>query len=563
MKMDWKRIGEILEGLGLIDRDGLKAAVDEQSDTGELLGEVLVRRSRVSPQDMAGALAMQFGIEQGSSGGFPDEQVCLPGKPSAEFLKHNSIVPVAVSDKSIKAAMARPQDPWPAAALRALTGLSVQRAVATESDIQEAIARLYDGRKDLGSIIDGMDEKEGFETVASDVESLKEAALEAPVINLVNIIIQRAIEKRASDIHIEPFESTLKVRYRVDGILYLSESLPRKLQSVVASRIKLMARLNIAERRLPQDGRIAFGPKGSEVDIRVSTIPTLFGESVVMRLLDQKGVLTMRALGFRESAMEAFSRLIRQPHGMVLVTGPTGSGKSTTLYAALSAIDSSAKKVVTIEDPVEYNIEGVNQIQVKPQIGFTFANGLRSIVRQDPDVIMVGEIRDAETAGIAIHSALTGHLIFSSLHTNDAPGAAARLLDMGVEGYLISSSFLGVLAQRLVRVLCGKCKSACKPGDREKSLLEAAGLCPNNGVGLFRGLGCEDCGGTGYAGRTGIFELMVMTDSLRALVSERKGSGEIKAAAVAEGMAELRADGLIKALDGITTIEEVERVTLD
>ena len=561
--MDWKRIGEILEGLGLIDRDSLKAAVDEQSATGELLGEVLVRRSRVSPQDMAGALAMQFGIEQVSSGGFPDEQVCLPGKPSAEFLKHNSIVPVAVSDKSIKAAMARPQDPWPAEALRALTGLSVQRAVATESDIQEAIARLYDGRKDLGSIIDGMDEKEGFETVASDVESLKEAALEAPVINLVNIIIQRAIEKRASDIHIEPFESTLKVRYRVDGILYLSESLPRKLQSVVASRIKLMARLNIAERRLPQDGRIAFGPKGSEVDIRVSTIPTLFGESVVMRLLDQKGVLTMKALGFRESAMEAFSRLIRQPHGMVLVTGPTGSGKSTTLYAALSAIDSSAKKVVTIEDPVEYNIEGVNQIQVKPQIGFTFANGLRSIVRQDPDVIMVGEIRDAETAGIAIHSALTGHLIFSSLHTNDAPGAAARLLDMGVEGYLISSSLLGVLAQRLVRVLCGKCKSACKPGDREKSLLEAAGLCPNGDFDLFRGLGCEECGGTGYAGRTGIFELMVMTDNLRALVSERKGSGLIKAAAVAEGMAELRADGLIKALDGITTIEEVERVTLD
>jgi len=324
-----------------------------------------------------------------------------------------------------------------------------------------------------------------------------------------------------------------------------------------------MARLNIAERRLPQDGRIAFGPKGSEVDIRVSTIPTLFGESVVMRLLDQKGVLTMKALGFRESAMEAFSRLIRQPHGMVLVTGPTGSGKSTTLYAALSAIDSSAKKVVTIEDPVEYNIEGVNQIQVKPQIGFTFANGLRSIVRQDPDVIMVGEIRDAETAGIAIHSALTGHLIFSSLHTNDAPGAAARLLDMGVEGYLISSSLLGVLAQRLVRVLCGKCKSACKPGDREKSLLEAAGLCPNGDFDLFRGLGCEECGGTGYAGRTGIFELMVMTDNLRALVSERKGSGLIKAAAVAEGMAELRADGLIKALDGITTIEEVERVTLD
>lgn len=561
--MGWKRIGEVLGTMAVIETDELKAAVDEQSTTGELLGEVLIRRGRVTPQEMTRALAAQLGIEQVFADGFPSTPVCLSDKLSALFLKHNSIVPVAVADGSIKVAMARPQDPWAAEALRAFTGLSVQRAVATESDIQEAIARLYDSRRDLGSIIEGMDEKEEIVSQASEVESLKEAALEAPVINLVNIIIRRAIEKRASDIHIEPFETSLKVRYRVDGILYLSESLPRKLQPVVASRIKLMARLNIAERRLPQDGRIAFGPKGSEVDIRVSTIPTLFGESVVMRLLDQKGVLTMKALGFREKSMEAFSRLIRQPHGMVLVTGPTGSGKSTTLYAALSAIDSSAKKVVTIEDPVEYNIEGVNQIQTKAQIGFTFANGLRSIVRQDPDVIMVGEIRDAETAGIAIHSALTGHLIFSSLHTNDAPGAAARLIDMGVEGYLISSSLLGVLAQRLVRVVCAKCKAAYKPSSREKRVLEAAGLCPEADFELFRGLGCDECGGTGYAGRTGIFELMVMTDRLRTLVSERKGSSEIKAAAVEEGMAELRTDGLIKALDGITTIEEVERVTLD
>lgn len=561
--MNWKRIGEVLETLAIVKDDDLKAALDEQSATGELLGEVLVRRGRVSPDDIARALADQLGIEQILAGDFPDEPVSLPGKLSALFLKHNSIVPVDAADGTLKVAMARPQDPWPAEALRALTGLGVQRAVATESDIQESIARLYEDRRDLGSIIEGMNEKEGSEANINDVESLKEAALEAPVINLVNIIIGRAIEKRASDIHIEPFENSLNVRYRVDGILYLSESLPRKLQPVIASRIKLMARLNIAERRLPQDGRIAFGPKGSEVDIRVSTVPTLFGESVVMRLLDQKGVLTMQSLGFREKSMEAFSRLIRQPHGMVLVTGPTGSGKSTTLYAALTAIDSSAKKVVTIEDPVEYNIEGVNQIQTKPQIGFTFANGLRSIVRQDPDVIMVGEIRDAETAGIAIHSALTGHLIFSSLHTNDAPGAAARLIDMGVEGYLISSSLLGVLAQRLVRVVCAKCKTAYKPSSREKSLLKAAGLCPNADFELFRGLGCDECGGTGYAGRTGIFELMVMTDRLRTLVSERRGSNEIKAAAIEEGMAELRADGLSKALDGITTIEEVERVTLD
>ncbi len=562
MIMKWKRIGEVLESLAVVGSEDLKAAIDEQNATGELLGEVLVRRGRVSPQEVVRALAAQLGIEQLIAGSFPDEPVCLPDKLSPLFLKHNSIVPVAVSDGSLKVAMARPQDPWPAEALRAFTGLSVKKAVATESDIQEAIARLYDGRRDLGSIIEGMDVKDS-EVSGNEVESLREAALEAPVINLVNIIIQRAIEKRASDIHIEPFENSLKVRYRVDGILYLSESLPRKLQPVVASRIKLMARLNIAERRLPQDGRIVFGQKGAEVDIRVSTIPTLFGESVVMRLLDQKGVLTMKALGFSGKTMEAFSRLIRQPHGMLLVTGPTGSGKSTTLYAALSAIDSMAKKVVTIEDPVEYNIEGVNQIQTKAQIGFTFANGLRSIVRQDPDVIMVGEIRDAETAGIAIHSALTGHLIFSSLHTNDAPGAAARLIDMGVEGYLISSSLLGVLAQRLVRVVCANCKISYAPSQREKDLLASAGLCPPPGFKLYKGAGCEECGRTGYAGRTGIFELMVMTDNLRTLVSERKGSSIIKAAALAEGMTELRGDGLKKALDGMTTIEEVERVTVD
>lgn len=561
--MAWKRIGEILEERLLIDSNELAAAIEAQSASGEPIGEVLAKRGSLSQSEVSKALAVQFGVEYMSGEDFPAEAPRLPQDISVSFLKHNSIVPVRADEMTVRVAMSRPQDPWPVEALRAHTGLEVERAVATESDIKEALERLYGGQKDLGRLIDGMNERESGLENENEVESLKEAALEAPVINLVNIIIQRAIERRASDIHIEPFEGSLKVRYRIDGILYVSETLPRKLQPVIASRIKLMAKLNIAERRLPQDGRIAFGPKGAEMDIRVSTIPTLFGESVVMRLLDQKRGLSMRSLGLSESIMESFDRLIRQPHGMILVTGPTGSGKSTTLYAALSAIDSAAKKVVTIEDPVEYNIEGVNQIQTKPQIGLTFANGLRSIVRQDPDVIMVGEIRDTETAGIAIHSALTGHLIFSSLHTNDAPGAAARLLDMGIEGYLISSSLLGVLAQRLVRVICQRCKTAYTPDERERRLLETAGVCPNNEFQLFRGQGCEDCGGTGYTGRTGIFELMMMSDRLKSHVCERNGSNIVKAAAMEEGMRELRADGLSKALAGITTVEEVERVTAD
>jgi len=486
-------------------------------------------------------------------------------RPSAKFLKQYKVVPIEVNEGVLRVAVADPSNPYPLEAMMAASGLEVETVLGAENDILTAIDTLYgDGAVTMEKIIEGMDETDGMaQSDAEDVEHLKDMALEAPVINLVNMILAGAIERGASDIHLEPFKDVMHVRYRVDGILYLKETLPKKLHLAVASRIKIMAKLNIAERRLPQDGRMKFS--GSrEIDIRVSTIPTHYGESIVMRLLDSSGVLSLESIGFSSGILTDFESLIRQPHGMILVTGPTGSGKSTTLYGVLSRIDTVEKKVITIEDPVEYNLEGVNQIQVKPKIGLTFGNGLRSIVRQDPDVIMVGEIRDLETADIAVHSALTGHLIFSTLHTNDAPGAVTRLVDMGVEGYLISSSVLGVLAQRLVRVICQNCKTSYPPGPKEMRILNAeSSVDIDMEIKLFRGEGCEICGGTGYKGRTGIFELMVMNDELRHMVVEKSASGTLRQKAMEYGMVTLREDGLAKVLAGVTTLDEIVRVTLD
>jgi len=374
-------------------------------------------------------------------------------------------------------------------------------------------------------------------------------------------VIARAIERGASDIHLEPYEKSLRVRYRIDGVLHDVDSPPKRLQTAIISRVKIMSRLNIAESRLPQDGRIKLRISGKEIDFRVSTVPTLFGESVVIRILDQASVpLDLGTLGFSVEALPAFREMVTAPHGMVLVTGPTGSGKTTTLYGALQEIRATDRKVITIEDPVEYQIPGVNQIQVKPQIGLTFASGLRSIVRQDPDVILVGEIRDRETAEIAIHSALTGHMMLSTLHTNDATGAIARLLDMDVEEYLLPSALTGVLAQRLVRTICRECSAPreVSPAFREEVIRES-GFVPDGE--LREGRGCEACGGTGYRGRTGIFELLRITDGIREKILARADTGSIRERAVAEGMTLLREDGWRKVRAGVTTIEEVIRVT--
>jgi len=416
-----------------------------------------------------------------------------------------------------------------------------------EQDILDALDRSYsEGGRQSATI--------GFATGdEDDLEHLRDMASEAPVIRLVNAMIAQAIEKRASDIHIEPFEKEFRIRFRVDGVLFNQEQPPRELKAAIISRLKLMAKLNIAERRLPQDGRIKLRILGREVDLRVSTLPTLYGESVVMRLLDRSAgdFYDLRRLGFDDHMLNRMEYFTSLPHGIFLVTGPTGSGKSTTLYSALKRINLPDKKIITIEDPVEYQMDGINQIHVNPQIGLTFAAGIRHIVRQDPDVIMIGEIRDRETADIAIRSALTGHFVFSTLHTNDAPSAVTRLTDMGVENYLITSSVVAVLAQRLVRLICAECR-------------ESAGRVLNpwgEHVDAFHGRGCAACNGSGYKGRAGIFELMELNEEIRELIMAGADASKLTDAARRNGMHQLREDGWMKVKQGMTTAEEVTRVT--
>ncbi|MGH7428705.1 MAG: type II secretion system ATPase GspE, partial [Candidatus Methylomirabilaceae bacterium] len=420
-----------------------------------------------------------------------------------------------------------------------------------------------EGQTTIEKIVKGYSEEEAGrgDVDREQVDHLRDLASEAPVIQLVNLLITRAVEARASDIHIEPFEDRLRIRYRVDGVLLDYESPPKRMQAAVISRVKIMAKMNIAERRLPQDGRIRLQILGKDLDLRVSTIPTLYGESVVMRILDRSSLLlSLEEMGMPGEVRLQFQRLIRKPHGMILVTGPTGSGKTTTLYTALSEINSPDKKIITIEDPVEYQLRGVNQIHVKPKIGLTFANGLRSIVRQDPDVIMVGEIRDAETADIAIHSALTGHLVFSTLHTNDAPGAITRLLDMGIETYLVSSVLVAVLAQRLVRVICPECREPCQL-DLAAVRKMGIGTDIDGSLEVFRGKGCSACNFTGYYGRTGIYEFLVISEEIQRLILEKTDANTIRQRALALSMKTLWDDGWRKVQQGVTTLDDLLRVT--
>ena len=445
--------------------------------------------------------------------------------------------------------------------LRQVLSMQIKVVVSPEDAILEAIERANAGAATpLQRIVEGMDDTGAAGEGDEDVNHLRDMAFEAPVVRLVNIIIENALGGDASDVHIEPFEDTLRVRYRIDGVLYDQDSPPRRLQAAVTSRVKIMAEMNIAERRLPQDGRIRVMLHGRRVDIRVSTIPTAYGESIVMRLLDRSTIfLPLDRLGFAPEIQASFERLIRRPHGIVLVTGPTGSGKTTTLYAALDKINSPDKKIITVEDPVEHQLKGINQIPVKPKIGLSFATGLRHIVRQDPDIIMIGEIRDLETAEIAIQASLTGHLVFSTLHTNDAPGAITRLQDMGAEPYLVSSVLEAVLAQRLVRRICSACRVPyeASPGD-----LLALGLTPEEWhEPLFYGKGCGECRGTGYRGRTGIYELLTITEEARSLILRKAPTGEIRRHATERGMATLRGDGWVKARAGTTTVGEILRVT--
>ena len=564
-------IGELLLIEGLIDEKILEVALDEQAKTGEKLGSRLVNLGYVSEKDRLKVLGKQLGIPFFVSGDYSRTPPEIDPAPTLKFLRHYKVVPVESGGGVIKVVTSDPLNRYPVEAIAFSTGLEVEVVLGSEEDILNTIETYYGGGPvTMENIIDGMDDQESSSSWdIDDVEQLTDMAQEAPVINLVNILFSKAVDRKASDIHIEPYEDSLYVRYRIDGIMHQVESMPKRLHPAISSRIKIMSKLNIAERRLPQDGRVKLRLEGKDVDVRVSTIPTLYGESLVMRLLDPNEVMTLESIGFSELHRPSYEAMINQPHGMVLVTGPTGSGKSTTLYASLSRIDIAKKKVITIEDPIEYQLEGVNQIQVKPKIGLSFANGLRSVVRQDPDVVMIGEIRDSETAHIAIHSALTGHMILSTLHTNDAPGAVTRLIDMGVEGYLISSSLLGVLAQRLVRVICEHCKVPYILDDelrrRMTSELGKVRQIGSRGKGFlaYKGTGCEQCDNTGYKGRTGLFEFMTVTDEIRQLIVEKSSSNSIRLKAVEQGMVTLREDGLYKVNKGITTLDEVVRVTLE
>ena len=480
---------------------------------------------------------------------------------SSRFIRENRIVPLELKNNVLKVVMANPDDTSSVDALRVASAADIMIYTSDIAALEEYISHFYEQEsQNINRIIEDIGDK-GIEFIGDeqeDVGHLKDLASEAPIIRLVNMLITRAVESRASDIHIEPFEDELKVRYRIDGVLHDIESAPKRLQAAVVSRIKIMAKLNIAERRLPQDGRIRLKVGESELDLRVSTIPVLYGESIVMRLLRKEGiVIDLNLLGFPRQTLSSLDQLITKPNGIILVTGPTGSGKTTTLYGALDKINSPDKKIITVEDPVEYQLKGVNQIQVKPQIGLNFATTLRHIVRQDPDIIMIGEIRDLDTAEIAIQSALTGHLVFSTLHTNDAPSAITRLLDMGVENFLLSSTIRGILAQRLIRVICPSCKEPdSSAADREE--LKLFGI--EESVQLYRGKGCETCAFTGYYGRSGIFELLMVDDEIRKLILKSADSNQIRTAAKQNGMKTLLEDGADKIREGVSTLSEILRV---
>ncbi len=480
---------------------------------------------------------------------------------SSRFIRENRIIPLDMKNNVLKVVMANPDDNSVIDALRVATSADVMTYACDNKAVEEYISKFYEQEsQNINRIIEDLGEKGiEFRKEEEDIGHLKDLASEAPIIRLVNMFITRAVEGRASDIHIEPFEDELKVRYRIDGVLHDIESTPKRLQAAIISRIKIMAKLNIAERRLPQDGRIRLKVGEREIDLRVSTIPVIYGESVVMRILRKEGItIDLDVLGFPPRTLQIFNQLINKPNGIFLVTGPTGSGKTTTLYGALDKINSPDKKIITVEDPVEYQLKGVNQIQVKPQIGLNFANTLRHIVRQDPDIIMIGEIRDLETAEIAIQSALTGHLVFSTLHTNDAPSAITRLLDMGVENFLLSSTVRGILAQRLVRIICPSCKEV-DPSTADIEELKLFGI--DSTASLYHGKGCEKCAFTGYYSRAGIFELLVVDDDIRKLILKIADANQIRAVAKQRGMRTLLEDGAEKIVQGMTTLSEVLRVT--
>ncbi len=550
------RLGDILKEMGLVTDEQVESAIGRQKETRKRLGQLLLEDGVVTQLDLTKALAQKFGVSfldltstrfDGAATAYIDEKLARRyGAVPVRFLDENTLLVAMIDPQNLPAQ----ED------LAIITGFPIQPAIASEEDVFGAIARIYRSKAEVG------ESEEGREFDEDSLTDIRDATEEAPVVKLVNSVIAQSVDDAASDIHFEPQAKELMVRFRVDGVLHEIMSIPRRMQSGVISRLKIMAELDIAERRVPQDGRIGLMVGGKPIDMRVATLPTVYGEKIVMRLLDKSNVmLDLEDLGFAEKALKRFQKSFMKPYGAILVTGPTGSGKSTTLYAALNILNDPEKNIITVEDPVEYRLTGINQVQVNTRAGMTFAAALRSILRCDPDIVMVGEIRDRETALIAIESALTGHLVLSTLHTNDAPGALSRLTEMGIEPFLTSSAVDAVLAQRLARRLCSQCK---EPYTATREMLRKNDfppeVCDRDDVVLHRAKGCSRCNNTGYRGRLGLYEVMIVSEAIRRLTVERKSADEIGRVAAAEGMKSLREDGIDKVLLGMTSVEEIARV---
>lgn len=542
---------DLLLRQGVITQEAVDKAKDEMRRTGLSIEKSLEKLGYITEEDIARVRADALGIPYMDLTDYIIDTELVKLIPENIATRYR-VVPLFKIANSLTLAMVNPQDIVALDQIRKLTKIdNVESVLVSERGIQKILDSYYGVSGSMSDIVASIDkiDKQGKE--------LSEVAEEPPVIKLVNIIITQAVKERASDIHIEPEEDSLRVRYRIDGLLHEINVLPKKLQSAIVSRIKILSHMDIAENRKPQDGRIRLKIENRDLDMRVSTFPTVHGENVVMRLLDKSSVLLgLKELGFMEDELKAFDKLIRHPNGIILVTGPTGSGKTTTLYAALTTVSSIEKNIITIEDPVEYELPLIRQTQVNPKAGITFATGLRGILRQDPDIIMVGEIRDKETADIAIQASLTGHLVFATLHTNDAASAITRLIDMGVEPFLVSSSVIGILAQRLVRVICDKCKEKYTP---HQEAINDIGI--KEKTDFWRGKGCGNCKNTGFIGRSGIFELLVVNEDIRKMIDAKRSADEIKKKAIESGMKTLHEDGIMKVKSGITTPEEIIRAT--
>jgi type IV pilus assembly protein PilB len=559
-----EKLGALLVKDGIISSADLKTALDKQKSTGQSLGRILMDQGVTSEWEIAATLGKQLNVPFITLSQYDIDKEVLKSIPKEIVIKYN-IVPVDRTGDTLTVALPDPNNIFILDELRLLTKCQIVPVISFENDIKEAISRYFsqdDGAGKLEEMLEEMSDKEMeiIQDSSDDEDSdLNVQVNDAPVIKLVNAIISEAIKDHASDIHVEPYEKQLRLRYRVDGVLSERPSPPKRFQNAIISRIKILSEMDIAEKRLPQDGRFRVRLDGKDIDFRVNSIPTAHGEKIVIRILDQSNLmLDLTKLGFSDEELRKFTIEISKPWGMVVVTGPTGSGKSTTLYSALSTINDPTKNISTIEDPVEYQLPGINQVAAREDIGLTFAEGLRAFLRQDPDIIMVGEIRDKETAEVAVKAALTGHLVLSTLHTNDAPSSISRMVNMGVEPFLITASLNLIVAQRLVRRICKNCKEEYVPSEDQKKLI---GMEEPN-IRFFKGEGCDNCSGRGYRGRVALYELMVMCEKIRDLVIEGGAASKIKRAAIEEGMTTLRSSGIQKILAGMTTIEEVLGATV-